>query len=358
MTAARAVPVLAAVGLLALLGLGIWLILRTPGSLVNEEPPRLGATPEDAGEAIVVVIEDGEGADEISDKLEEAGVIASGRLFRTLASLMGVSDDLIAGEYEFEAGETALSAVQRISRGITSALVVTVPEGWRSEEIGELLERRGVVTAAEFERALDGVYSASFLERLPPGPGLEGVLFPATYGFSREATAHDAVQQMLDAFDQRYRESVLPEIAGGRSLFEVVIIASIVEREAQVAEERPVIAGIFYNRLELGIPLQADPTVQYALTSARPNVDDYWPPLSAADLAIDSPYNTYQNVGLPPGPIANPGLDSLLAAANPADTSFLFLVACEDGSGRHVFAETLDEHNLNVSTVSSGECPA
>lgn len=361
MTAARLVPVLVLLGLAALLGTGVWLLSQTPDTLVNETPPRFGPTREPAADLIVVSVNEGDSAEEIGEKLEDAGVIQSARLFRVLASLLGVSDDMAAGDYEFErTGETALSAVRRVSQGVTASLVVTIPEGLRAEEIGELLEERGVVSAADFRSALGVSYVAPFLEAEPAG-GLEGFLFPATYGFSRSILPHMVVQQMLDAFDQRYREEIRPLLpqAGGRSLREVVTLASIVEREAVVPEERPTIASVFLNRLALGLPLQADPTVQYAVGSDRASVEQfgYWKEeLTLADLAVLSPYNTYVNVGLPPGPIANPGLDSVLAALRPAETNFLFFVARPDGS--HAFAETLEEHRQNVCALdpSRPEC--
>ncbi|MDZ4277643.1 MAG: endolytic transglycosylase MltG, partial [Dehalococcoidia bacterium] len=346
MSASRIVPVLVAAGFAALLGTGVWLLSGTPGSLVNEEPHQLGPTPQMEAEAVAVLIEEGDSADDVADGLERADVIESARLFRVLASLTGLADDLVAGEYEFERGEATLTVLRRISQGLTSSLVVTIPEGLRAEEVGELLESRGVVSAEEFRAALDDTYEASFLDELPATAGLEGFLFPAKYGFSHDATGHEVVQQLLDGFDQRYRDELLPVLGREqRSLLDAVIIASIIEREACVAEERPTIAGVFLNRLASGIPLQADPTVQYALGSNPQSVAafGYWKEeLTLADLGVDSPYNTYSNVGLPPGPIANPGLDSLMAALEPADTNFLFFVARPDGS--HVFAETLEEH--------------
>jgi UPF0755 protein len=360
MSAARAVLAVVILGLAALLGVGVWLLSGTPGALVNEEPPRLGPTPDSSTETVIIPVPEGASAREIGEELEDAGVIQSARLFRVLASLMGVGDDLVAGDYEFERGETALAAIRRISEGVTAPLVVTIPEGLRAEEIGDLLERRGVVSADEFRRALGDVYSATFLGELPPDAALEGFLFPATYGFSRDAGGHEVVQQLLSAFDQRYRETIMPSLpADGRSLLEIVTLASIVEREAQVAEERPIIASVFLNRLQLGLPLQADPTVQYAVGSNPASVEQYgyWKrELTLADLDVDSPYNTYVNVGLPPGPIASPGLDSILAALKPADTNYLFFVARTDGS--HAFAETLEEHNRNVCEIdpSRPEC--
>jgi UPF0755 protein len=354
MRAAWAVPALALLSLAALIGVGVWLLSGTPSSLVNEEPPRIGPTPSSGSETVVVEVEDGDGAEEIGRKLEDAGVIESARRFQVLTALMGLGNELAAGEYEFERGESTLTVVERISQGVTSPLVVTVREGLRAEEIAALLEQRGVLATDEFRRALSDAYTSSFLGELPAGSGIEGFLFPATYGFSRETTGHDAVQQFVTAFDQRYRESILPLLPqpDGLSLHQTVTLASIVEREARVPDERPIIASVFLNRLEQGLPLQADPTVQYALGSDPASVAEfgYWKAgLTLADLAVDSPYNTYENIGLPPGPIANPGLDSILAVLQPADTDYLFFVARRDGS--HVFARTLEEHRRNVCAI-------
>jgi UPF0755 protein len=329
---------------------GSWFIYRTPGTLVNEEPERIGPAFE-PGQLIIVTVDEGASAEETGDALEESGVVQSGRLFRVLSSLMGVGDNLAPGEYELHSGMSVVTAVQRISQGITASNVLTIREGLRSEEIAALLEENGVIMAADFMAALRDRYDQQFLAMLETA-SLEGVLFPASYGFARGATGYGAVAQMLQAFQQRYEEEIEPRLSsapGGMSLAEVVTLASIVEREAQVPDERPVIASVFLNRLTEGIPLQADPTVQYAIANDPANVAEfgYWKTeLSLADLATASPYNTYANAGLPPGPISNPGLDSILAVLEPADTEYLYFVARDDGS--HAFAQTLEEHERNV----------
>ncbi len=358
MNDARFVPVAVVVALVVLLGVGAWLLARTPGSLVNEAPPRLGATPSSSDAIVTITVEQGENAREIGEKLEEAGVIESARLFRVLTDLMGLGDELEAGIYAFPPGATALIAVRRISEGMTASRGVTIREGLRLEEIAEVLESQGIVSTDAFLLALENEHAASFLEQLPPDVGLEGFLFPATYRFSLTVSAHEVVQQLLGAFDQRYREEIEPRLRpDGLSLHEIVVLASIVEREARMAEERPVIAGVFVNRLARGMPLQADPTVQYALGNDPASVEQYgyWKrELSNADLESPSPYNTYVHSGLPPGPIANPGLDSILAALEPADTNFLYFVARPGGC--HAFAETLEEHNRNVRETNPPEC--
>lgn len=350
MSLQRALPFALALGLAALLALGVWLLSGTPGSLVNEEPGRQGPAASDQRRLVFIKVTEGDSAGDIGERLEEEGVIESGRLFRILTALMGLQDDLEAGDYEFFTGETALAAVLRISRGETSARTVLIREGLRKEEIAELLEERGVVSAAQFLRALSEPYRASFLRRLPPGAGLEGFLFPATYSFPLDATAHEVVQEMVTAFDQRFRAEIAPRLRRTNlSLYQVVILASIVEREARVPEDRPLIASVLLNRRARGMKLDADPTVQYALGNDPASVEryGYWKQrLTLDDLATPSPYNTYMKAGLPPGPIANPGLDSILAVLEPADTDYLYFVARPEG--RHVFAKTLEEHQRNI----------
>ncbi|MCH7699540.1 MAG: endolytic transglycosylase MltG [Chloroflexi bacterium] len=283
------------------------------------------------------------------------------RLFTVLAGLMGVGSALESGDYEFSLGETALSAVRRISQGRTAAFGVTIREGLRLEEIAQLLEEENIVSAGEFLSALQSPFEASFLTALPEGASLEGFLFPATYNFLLDVDPSQVVQLLLSAFDERYQESIeAPLAASGLTLLQAVTLASIVEREAVVSEERSTIAAVFLNRLEAGIALQADPTVQYAVANDPASVEQfgYWKrDLTDADLALESPYNTYVLPGLPPAPIANPGLDSILAVVQPATTDVLYFVACQDGSGAHMFAETLDQHLENINIADSGACP-
>jgi UPF0755 protein len=359
-SARQLVPAAAILFLVVILAAAVWLLYETPSTLVNETPPRLGPSYQ-PGAVVVVHVGEGDSAAQTGEALERAGVIQSGQLFRVLASLMGVGDHLSPGDYEFAKGVTALTAVRRISQGITASNVVTVREGLRSEEIGELLEKNGAVSAADFRAALSDHYDEPFLASLDSS-SLEGVLFPARYGFARDTTAHQAIDQMLQAFEQRYRDEIQPKLSAapnGLTLSQVITLASIVEREARVPEERPIIASVFLNRLDAGIPLQADPTIQYALGSDPASVSEYgfWKTeLSLADLAIDSPYNTYAYPGLPPGPISNPGLDSIRAVLEPADTNYLYFVARSNGS--HAFAETLEEHQRNVCEIdpSRPEC--
>jgi UPF0755 protein len=340
-------------GAMALVAVVVWVVSGTPGTILDEElvaPVR--RAPEGTG-VVTITVEEGDSAQEIGERLEGEGVIQSTRLFRVLAAFTSVEDQLVAGEYEFDRGMATMQVITRLHGGLTAPLVVTIPEGLRKEEIAELLERKGIVPAQEFRDALSArAYDAAFLDRLPAGVGLEGYLFPATYGFSRQVTGQDAVGKMLQAFDEQVVPTLPPEGATGLTLHQAVTVASIVEREAVVPAERPIIASVYLNRLQIGLPLQADPTVQYALGNDPSSVEEsgYWKTsLTRADLAVDSPYNTYVNVGLPWGPIANPGLDSIQAVMRPARTNYLFFVAQEDGS--HAFAETLAEHISNVCAL-------
>ena len=300
--------------------------------------------------AVIVPVTAGESSEEIGSRLKDLGVIDSDLHFHILVSLLGYNKQLQAGEYELHRGTPIMEVLQRIRNGVITHLAVTIPEGLRMEEVAIILEENGVVSKADFLDKAVAPYPFTFLEGLPSGTPLEGYLFPSTYFFSREMDAREVVNIFLRAFD----ESLTPELRDGvlqsdLTLPTILIIASIVEREAVLPGERPIIAQVFLDRLDIGMRLDADPTVQYAVGSDPTNASlfGYWKDgLTMEDLFTDSPYNTYQVEGAPPGPIASPGIDSIAAAILPADTNYLYFVAKGDGS--HAFAETLDEHILNV----------
>jgi len=336
-------------GVLAMVGIAIWQVRETPDDLLKGEPPPVGRTPSSSQTVLVTVLK-GESVNDVGERLEEEGRVSSAILFRILVALEGYEGQLVAGDYEFEQGMPAVQVIDRLHRGVTSPLVVTVREGMRAEEIADLMQSQGVVSRQAFLDAIEGSYDFAFLRNKPVSANLEGYLFPDTYFFGRTTTVEDAVKQMLENFDSKFSEELRQEAASlGLSVHTVVTVASIVEREAQVAEERPIIAGVFLRRLRLGMPLEADPTVQYAVGNDPQSVAEYgyWKTeLTREDLEIDSPYNTYRRWGLPPGPIGNPGLDSIVAVVRPAQTNYLYFVAKPDGS--HAFAETLQEHLANV----------
>ena len=345
LVAAVVALVIAAVGV----ALG-WFAYTLPGEVfANSEPSAIEPLPAE-GEPLLLTIDEGESAEAIGSALTTAGVIRSGQLFEVLVGLTGLDGSLEAGEYEFDLGTPAIEAVHRIAEGRTASRQVIIREGLRMEEIGELLEAESITTKEAFLAAVtEGGYNEPFLADIGEGP-LEGFLFPAGYEFKRSTSASDVVATMLHGFQVNVADQLQPE---GQDLTwrEAVALAAIVQREAVVEEERALIAGVFLNRLRVGLPLQADPTVQYAIAADPASVEQYgwWKQeLTLDDLAFDSPYNTYVYTGLTPGPIANPGFASIEAVYQPAQTDFLFFVAKGDGSGEHVFAATLEEHLVNV----------
>ncbi|MGD9890933.1 MAG: endolytic transglycosylase MltG [Dehalococcoidia bacterium] len=340
------------VGILVLLAGATWVISnRAADFAVSESSTSTGAVTVSA-DPIAVEVTQGESPSAIASKLERAGVIRSAAHFGVLAGLMGVESNLRAGEYELTQGMPTAVVIDRLRENLTvPQFVLTIPEGWRWEQVGEHLERKGIASAADFESALQATdYNAPFLAQRPAGASLEGYLFPDTYFFGVNATAHDIVARLLTTFNEKFPPELQAMAANqGLSLHQAVTLASIVEREAQVPSERPVIASVYLNRIKDEMLLQADPTTQYAITADPASVEEYgwWKrDLTVDDLKVDSPFNTYVSSGLPPGPIASPGLASLEAVVRPAGTEFLYFVAKPDGS--HAFARTLDEHNRNV----------
>lgn len=314
-------------------------------SLADSTPDTGGAV----GRPVTFVVDEGASGGDIARDLEESGVVSDRRRFEVLLNLTGSSSALSAGCYVFAEDTPAAEVVLRMRNGLTSLRSVPIPEGRRVEEVGAAFVDAGITTADEWRQALEAA-PRDVLPELPPADSLNGYLFPATYPIECDVDAVGTVQAMLQAFANQVTPELIEEAKGrGLSLHEVLTLASIVEREAAVREEQAVIASVFLNRLAEGMPLQADPTVQYAIASASPPQGDegWWKEgLTLDDLQFDSPYNTYVYPGLPPGPIANPGIDAITAVIRPAQTDYLYFVATGDGG--HAFAATLAEHNANV----------
>lgn len=298
----------------------------------------------------VVEVAPGSSAEAIAAQLLAREVLTETGRFSTLLAYTGVSAQLRAGRYEFAPSTPAAEVIRKMRLGLTREVVLVVPEGLRVEEVGDLVVGLGVATAQEWEAALSLPRREPLLRARPEGADLTGYLFPATYPLSEDSTARSVLEAMIEAFGQAVNPAVRSQIeASNMTLHEVLTLASIIEREALRAEERPLIASVFLNRLEAGIALYADPTVQFAITTGieeRPAGGWWKRELTVEDLAFDSLYNTYIVAGLPPGPIANPGLHAILAVLRPAETDYLYFVATGDGS--HAFAETLAEHEANV----------
>ena len=288
----------------------------------------------------IVVIRPGASTSEIAATLQEAGIIRSASHFILAARVRGVARSLRDGEYRFSPAMPLLRIVDVLARGEVVLHPITIPEGFTADQIVRTLTRAGLGDAGRL-RALTrrgaGQFEYDFLRGVPGG-NLEGYLFPDTYYIPRFLDEREVVDRFLSQFAQ----TVVPlwrEVGTGRPLHEIVTMASMVEREAKSPGDQPLIAGVLYNRLARGWRLEVDATVLYALGGHKPVV-------TYEDLKVNSPYNTYLHAGLPPGPIANPGLGAIRAALRPARTDYFFYVARPDGS--HAFSRTLSEHLANV----------
>lgn len=293
---------------------------------------------------VFVDIPSGSGPARIGERLVEAGVVRDPTIFRAALIVSGRARALKAGEYRFTEPMHALDVIDKIARGDVYKRLLTIREGLTIAEMAQVFEERGFGTAADFRQAALNTKLVADLD--PAARDLEGYLFPETYALPRATPAADVVTQMVAGF----RNALSPEMrtaaeAAGLSVRQLVTLASLVEKETGAGDERPLVAAVYRNRLKIHMPMQADPTVIYALQKAG----KYNGNLTRDHLQqLESPYNTYKYAGLPPGPIAGPGLASLGAAAKPADVDYLYFVSKNDGT--HVFASTLAEHNRNVYT--------
>lgn len=278
----------------------------------------------------IVYIPSGSGVRQIGDVLAKNGVIADEWMFRLGAMITKVGGSLKAGEYQFPAKISIADTIKLLQAGKEYQRQLTIPEGLTSYEIVEL------VNAAE---ALDGTLDIS---RLPA----EGTLLPETYYYTHGKKRTEIIDRMAEAMKKTLAEYWAKRDPKSiiKNENEWVTMASVVERETALATERPRVAGVFLNRLKIGMPLQSDPTTIYAVTEGKGKLGRS---LTTADLRIDSPYNTYVAAGLPPGPIANPGRESLMAVLQPEEHQYLYFVA--DGTGGHAFGRSLEEHNANVA---------
>lgn len=290
-----------------------------------------------------VEIPTGTGSSAIATRLERAGTIRSRYAFALYRRLR--PGTLHAGEYRFDHPATLPEVYDRIRRGDVYTFAVTIPEGYNLYEIADAVQRAGLGTADAFFNAAR--HDTALIRDLSPdAPSLEGYLFPDTYRFNRHATP----QQMLTAMVKRFRQAAAqlglpPGPAGAR----IVTLASLIEKEVRVDSERPLVAGVFTNRLAKGIPLATDPTVVYAALR-----EHRWRGvIHQSDLAFDSPWNTYRHPGLPPGPIASPGLAALRAAMHPAKTDFIYFVA--DAQGHSRFSVDLAQHNQQVQAYRQAQ---
>jgi peptidoglycan lytic transglycosylase G len=287
---------------------------------------------------VVIEVADGASLTTVARQLNDAGVISHPTYFVLLGRALGAQRTIQAGEYALQTTMRPMEVLKRLTSGAVVQIAVTIPEGFTIREIAAELEAQDIMPARAFLAAAadPAIRSEEGIE----APSLEGYLFPSTYYVSRHTKPEELVRRMVRQFQESTRELDWSH-AGGLQLsrHQIVTLASIIEKETSRDEERPLIASVFYNRLKRRMPLQSDPTVIYALNDFDGN-------LRRVDLEINSPYNTYRVSGLPPGPIANPGLASLEAALHPASSTYLYFVSKNNGT--HFFSSTLVEHQKAV----------
>jgi UPF0755 protein len=313
--------------------IALLLVLVAAGAAVVALAPRFAALDESAPE-VLFAVERGAPLARVAGDLERAGLVRDARAVKWLARARGLSSKLHAGEYRLSAALTPGEILAQIAAGRVATHEVVLPEGWTADQIGERLAAHGLVDAAAFASA---VRDAQLADQLGiPAQGLEGYLFPETYRLPRGLDADEVVRILVDQFLRAWEEIAPDARARGLDMHAVVTLASIVEKETGVPEERPLIASVFANRLARGMRLESDPTVIYGIPDFDGN-------LRRADLEDGAnPYNTYRIRGLPPGPIASPGIDSLRAVVQPAQTDYLYFVSRNDGT--HVFSSSYRDH--------------
>lgn len=298
----------------------------------------------------------GSTADEVASALQSAGAVPNPEEFLARAKTLGADSKFQAGTYSFSAGMTLDEVINAVATGNLGTVSLTIPEGYKLADIAATVEQvtGGDITAADFEAAASdaSAYAADYdFLADAGGNSLEGFLFPKTYALGTDATADSVIRMMLDQFRAEF-SSVDTASAKGiafadgstASDYDILIIASMIEREAQLDDERPLVASVIYNRLVSDMPLQIDATTAYV----------YGTDFTPEQLHEEGPYNTYDKTGLPAGPICSPGAASLVAASSPATTDYLYYVTKGDGSGGHNFAATYDEHQQNIVATSNG----
>jgi UPF0755 protein len=302
--------------------------------------------------SVYVVIEEGDNMGKITERLKEKDLIENGKWFLILSKVLGKDRHIQAGRYNFEKGATLYSIFRKLVKGEVTYVDVVIPEGLTLKEIAGILKRELDIDSMQFVKVCTDSQFAKNLDI--PASNLEGYLFPNTYKLSWGMKPAKFAQTMVNEFKKTFDSSLVERAREiNLSMHDVVTLASMVEAEAKDGKEREIISAVYHNRLKLGMLLQCDPTVIYALHLTHPEEFTSAPPILLKDLEIDSPYNTYKYAGLPPGPICNPGRASILAALYPASVDYLYFVA--KGDGTHVFSSTLDEHNRAKNGIKQAQ---
>lgn len=318
-------------GVIVLL-LALLLLLPESSTSTGEEQPTY------------VQIRQGMTAGEIGSLLQEKGVITSQYRFWFLAKLNGVDSHFKTGNYAFQSHMETRDVLQQLVHGASVVMRFTIPEGYNVNEIARTLAEKGIVNQKDFLREAKNFAPYDYMTGNPHETyRAEGFLFPDTYEVRGDIETADVLHLMADEFNQKLTSELRARADEmGLSVYELITLASLVEKEARFEDDRPVIAQVFLKRLRIGMPLQSDTTIQYLLDAPKEDV-------SISDTKIDSPYNTYQHMGLPPGPIANPGIASIQAVLWPADTDYLYFVA--DREGHNHYSQSYEEHLAIVEQV-------
>lgn len=298
-----------------------------------------------SGEDVIVEIPEGSSVKKIAAILHEQGLIQYERAFVNRVKESDYRGKLRYGTYTLNTGMNTMEMIEILGTVETVSQTLTIPEGFSIEQIAARVAEQNICSEEEFLNAVNAAQgSYDFLSSIPQGVSVEyrlqGFLFPATYNIYEDTTAASLVETMLSKFAEVYSPLSAQAAESGYSDYEIITMASIVEREAKLEEERPTIAGVIFNRLKIDMPLQMCPTVLYPMTSGRYDVSE----VTYADLEIESPYNTYKNKGLPIGPICNPGESSIRAVLSPETHNYLYYHTDNSGDGSHIFSETYDEH--------------
>lgn len=325
-------------------GAGVFLVAAASWLLLSVSCAFSDMTEVSGEDTVYVRITPGMSSSQVGQLLEEQGVIDSRLKFWLAVKLNNAGSKLQVGVFELQRNMQAGDALNVLINGQAAAVRVTVPEGLNVRQVAKLFAEHGLVDEQEFLEEAREFAPYDYIEEMPDADyRIEGFLFPETYDFASDATPRDVMQKMADEFDSRLTPDMRRRAAEEElSIYELVNLASLVEKEAKYPEDRPVIAQVFFKRLAIDMPLQSDTTLQYLRDEVKED-------LSIADTEVESPYNTYLHYGLPPGPIASPGMASIEAVLNPADTDYLYFVADRDGHNHYGY--TYDEHLELVEQV-------
>lgn len=282
------------------------------------------------------VITNGQGSEEIAANLKKENLIENRFIFILYLNYKGIGDSVQAGEYQIAGNLNMIDVASIITTGKIVSSKITIPEGWTTEQIADYLAKNTIISKEDFLAATRKEYDYEFLAGKKASTDLEGYLYPDTYLLSSKPTADEVVKKMLDNFDKKYTQEIRDKVKGSKmSAYEVITLASIVEREVAKPEDRRMVAGVFLNRLNADMALESCATIQYILKENKKQ-------FTYEETRTPSPYNTYVNKGLPVGPIGNPSMDSILAVLNPEVSNYYYFLSAD---GTTYFSRTIEEHN-------------